>query len=198
MTEISYDGERRTVLHWYDFVCPFSYVGQHRTAILIEAGFDVVALPFQAHPGMPADGLPIAPRWEATDTMLEREARAAGLPLRWPRRIPHSRRALAAAEWVRRHQPSVFAELHRALFEAQFVLGEDVDDQAVIDRHAAIAGVNLGALRAAVADGSAVAAVSQAEWVGRQRGVDGTPAWLVDGRLIIGLQPASDFQPLRS
>jgi len=22
------------VLHWYDFLCPFCYVGQHRTAIL--------------------------------------------------------------------------------------------------------------------------------------------------------------------
>jgi len=48
----------------------------------------------------------------------------------------------------------------------------------------------------ALADGSAVAAVSQAEWVGRKLGVDGTPASLVDGRLMIGLRPAEDFDRL--
>jgi hypothetical protein len=40
----------RTVLHWYDFLCPFCYVGQHRTAILVRHGLQVEELPFQAHP----------------------------------------------------------------------------------------------------------------------------------------------------
>src|SRR5215510_6139985 len=39
----------RTVLHWYDFLCPFCYVGQHRTAILVRHVLQVVELPFQAH-----------------------------------------------------------------------------------------------------------------------------------------------------
>jgi hypothetical protein len=30
--------DHRTVLHWYDFMCPFCYVGQHRNAILIQHG----------------------------------------------------------------------------------------------------------------------------------------------------------------
>ncbi|WP_264034237.1 hypothetical protein [Mycobacterium interjectum] len=30
----------------------------------------------------------------------------------------------------------------------------------------------------------------------RHRGVDGTPAWLVDGRLMVGLQPVGDFRCL--
>ena len=196
MSESIYDDGPHTVLHWYDFACPFSYVGQHRTALLVEAGYDVIALPFQAHAGMPFGGLPMGRGYGLRYTMLEQEARAVGLALRWPRRIPHSRRALAAAEWVRRYRPSAFAEVHRKLFEAHFVLGEDIDDQAVIDRHAVKAGVDLRALHDALDDGSAPAAVSQAEWIGRQRGVDGTPAWLVDGRLMIGLLPASDFERL--
>jgi predicted DsbA family dithiol-disulfide isomerase len=197
MSESCYGHGPHSVLHWYDFVCPYSYVGQHRTAILVEAGFDVVALPFQAHPGMPPGGLAAGPGRGLRYTGLEQEARAAGLELRWPNRIPHSRMALAAAEWVRRHQPDAFAEVHRKLFEAHFVRGEDIDDEAVIDRHAATAGVDLGALHHALLDGSAPAAVSQAEWIGRQRGVDGTPAWLVDECLIVGLQPAADFERLK-
>jgi predicted DsbA family dithiol-disulfide isomerase len=186
----------RTVLHWYDFACPFSYVGRHRTALLVEAGFDVVLLPFQAHRGMPPGGVPMRFGHGPRHAMIERQARAVAMPLHWPRRIPHSRRALAAAEWARLNEPDAFADLHRRLFDAHFVFGEDIDDQAVIDRHARAAGVDVGHLHAALSDGSAAASVRQAEWVARHRGVDGTPAWLIDGRLMVGLQPVGDFRCL--
>ena len=52
----------RVVLHWYDFLCPFCYVGQHRTDILVRRGLKVVELPFQAHPDIPAGGLFVGPR----------------------------------------------------------------------------------------------------------------------------------------
>lgn len=196
MSEISHGNGPHSVLYWYDFVCPYCYVGQHRTGVLVDAGLVVVALPFQAHPGMPRGGLPMGPRDGLRYTTLEQEAAAAGLALRWPKRIPNSRRALAAAEWVRRHQPEAFAGLYHKLFEAHFVLGQDIDDQVVVDRHAQAAGVELAALHHALADGSAVAAVSQSEWVAREHGVDGTPAWLVAGRLIAGLEPVSEFERL--
>src|SRR5215813_8927229 len=185
-----------TVLHWYDFLCPFCYVGQHRNAILIRHGLHVVELPFQAHPDIPPGGLPAGPRNGPMYAMLEREAREAGLPLRWPQHLPNTRRALAAAEWVRRHQPGVFPQLHKGLFEAHFVLGEDLKDPAVIDRHASGSGIDLAALHAALADGSAVGAVTEAEMIGRKYGVQGTPAWLIDQRLITGLRPAAVFERL--
>jgi predicted DsbA family dithiol-disulfide isomerase len=49
MNEINDQGidSLRTVMHWYDFVCPFCYVGQQRNAIIAHYGFDVVELPFQ-------------------------------------------------------------------------------------------------------------------------------------------------------
>src|SRR3954447_5117580 len=151
------------VLHWYDFICPFCYVGQQRNAILARRGLEVVELPFQAHPDIPPGGIPAGPRNGPMYTMLEHEAKEAGLPLHWPPRIPNTRRALAAAEWARRHQPQVFPQLHKDLFAAHFVLGEDLEDPAVIDRHATEAGVDLDALHAALADGSAAAAVLEAE-----------------------------------
>jgi predicted DsbA family dithiol-disulfide isomerase len=185
--------EARPVLHWYDFVCPFCYVGQQRTAILVGHGLRVIELPFQVHPDIPPGGIPAGPRGGPMYAMLEREAREAGLPLRWPPRLPNTRRALAAAEWARRHQPHAFPQLHRDLFRAHFALGEDLDDLAVIDRHAMEAGVDLVALHAALADGSAAEAVLDAESMGRRSGVQGTPAWLLAGRLISGLRPAAEF-----
>jgi predicted DsbA family dithiol-disulfide isomerase len=51
-----------TVLHWYDFVCPFCYVGQQRTAILVRHGLQVIELPFQIHPEIPPGGIPAGSR----------------------------------------------------------------------------------------------------------------------------------------
>ena len=63
-----------TVLHWYDFLCPFCYVGQHRTGILVRHGLDVIELPFQAHPEIPAGGATAGPRAGPMYEMLERAA----------------------------------------------------------------------------------------------------------------------------
>jgi predicted DsbA family dithiol-disulfide isomerase len=188
--------ERRTVLHWYDFICPFCYVGQCRNAILSRHGLDVVELAFQAHPDIPPGGISAGPRVGPMYAVLEREAKEAGLPLHWPARLPNSRLALAAAEWARRHQPPSFPQLHRELFEAHFALGESLEDQAVIDRHARASGIDLAAMHAALADGSAREAVTEAETMGRKYGVQGTPAWLLDQRLIVGLRPAAEFERL--
>jgi predicted DsbA family dithiol-disulfide isomerase len=185
-----------TVLHWYDFICPFCYVGQQRSAILVRHGLHVIELAFQAHPEIPDGGVPAGPRNGPMYAMLEREAREAGLVLNWPRHLPNTRRALAAAEWSRKHQSGSFPQLHKELFEAHFVLGEDLEDDGVIDRHASASGIDLAALHAAVAEGSADAAVAVAETVGRKYGVQGTPAWLLPQGMITGLRPALEFERL--
>jgi predicted DsbA family dithiol-disulfide isomerase len=183
-----------SVLHWYDFLCPFCYVGQSRTAILRRHGLDVVELPFQAHPDIPANGIPVEPRRGEMYSNLEREAKEAGLILNWPSRLPNTRHALAAAEWVRRNQPHMFTPFQKTLFAAHFVAGEDLGNSAVIDRHAAELAIDLDAFHAALLDGTALAAVKESETLGREHGVRGTPAWLIGQRLISGLLPASDFE----
>jgi predicted DsbA family dithiol-disulfide isomerase len=186
----------RTVLHWYDFLCPFCYVAQARTAILVRHGLRVVELPFQAHPDIPTGGVAARQRIGAMYVMLAREAKEAGLSLYWPARLPNTRNALAAAEWVRRHEPDAFAKLHKDLFDAHFVLGEDLGDSAVVDRHAAESGVDLPPLHIALADGSAMAAVSASELAARSFGVRGTPAWRAGERVIEGLLPNAAFERL--
>jgi predicted DsbA family dithiol-disulfide isomerase len=189
-------GDPRTVLKWYDFICPFCYVGQQRNTILVQNGFHLIELPFQAHPDIPPDGISVGPRSGPMYAMLESEAREAGLQLKWPQHLPNTRRALATAEWVRRHQPQLFPQLCKDFFTAHFVLGEDLGNPAVIDRHVSGLGVNLAALHAALRDGSAAEAVSEAEMLGRKHGVQGTPAWLLDRQLISGLRPAAEFERL--
>jgi predicted DsbA family dithiol-disulfide isomerase len=185
-----------TVRHWYDFICPFCYVGQNRTALLLGRGLHVVELPFQIHPEIPSGGIAAPPRPGPMYSMLERQAREAGLPLHWPPRLPDTRRALAVAEWARRHYASAFPQLHKQLFEAHFVLGEDLGDPGVVDKHARACGIDVVTLHAVLSDGSAEAAVVEAETLGRKHGIHGTPALLLGQRLISGLRPASEFEHL--
>lgn len=194
MSERHLAQDSRAVLHWYDFLCPFCYIAQHRNEILIRHGLDVVELPFQAHPDIPPGGISAGPRNGSMYAMLEREAREAGLTLHWPPRLPNTRHALTAAEWARRYQPREFPKLHSALFDAHFALGEDLGDQAVIDRHAIASGIGLADLHAALTDGSAAGFVTEAEDVGHRHGVQGTPAWLFNEKLISGLRSAGDFE----
>ena len=190
------DNDSKQVLHWYDFLCPFCYVGQSRTAILTRHGFGAIELPFQAHPDIPTSGVAAGPRIGSMYENLEREAKEAGLTLNWPSRLPNTRLALAAAEWVRRHQADKFAQFQKNLFSAHFVLGEDLGDAAVIDQHASDLGIDSEAFHAALADGSAMLAVKESEVMGRRYGVRGTPAWLIGQRLISGLLPAREFERL--
>lgn len=186
----------RQILHWYDFLCPFCYVGQQRNTILERHGFDVIDLPFQAHPDVPVEGRTVGPRSVPMVALIEEEARAAGLALDWPQRLPNTRMALAAAEWTRRHEPSAFRALEKALFAAHFALGEDLGDWRIVEGHAASAGVDVSRLHAALDDGSARALVDQSEALARRMGVRGTPAWLVSGHLINGLRPREQFERL--
>jgi predicted DsbA family dithiol-disulfide isomerase len=186
----------RTVLHWFDFICPFCYVGQQRNQILSRHGLEIVHLPFQIHPDIPPEGIEAGPRNGPMYQALEREAARAGLPLNWPPRLPDTRTALSAAEWIRRHRPDASDEFNRALFAARFDLGEDLGDTAVIMRHASEAGIDTEALRTALADGSARTFLAEAESAGARFGVQATPTWLIAGEMISGLRPESEFEAL--
>ncbi|MER7442515.1 DsbA family oxidoreductase [Micromonospora avicenniae] len=185
-----------SVLHWFDFICPFCYVGQQRNEILERRGLEVVHLPFQIHPEIPDGGVEAGPRTGPMYEALEREAAEAGLPLNWPRRLPNTRKALTAAEWIRRSRPDVSGDFNRALFAARFELGEDIGDRAVVERHAAEVGVDLDALRSALDDGSALAFLAESESLGARLGVRATPTWLIAGELVSGLLPRQEFERL--
>lgn len=189
-------GSARQVLHWYDFLCPFCYVGQQRNTIFKSHGFEVIDIPFEAHPEIPPEGRAIGERSGPMYAHIEEEARTAGLPLAWPERLPNTRMALAAAEWTRRHVPQSFRALEKALFAAHFALGEDLGDRDIIDAHAAEAGIDVAAMHAALDAGSAYALVDQSERLAKSLSVPGTPAWFVSGRLIPGLYPREQFEQL--
>jgi predicted DsbA family dithiol-disulfide isomerase len=184
----------RTAWHWFDFICPFCYVARSRNEIVSRSGFLLVELPFQVHSEIPAEGVVMGPRSGEMYERLEREAHDAGLPLRWPSRVPNSHHALAVAEWVRRYYPGAFTALYKQLFLSHFGLGEDVGDVALVDHYAVRAGADATLMRRAMVDGTANAAVEEPELAAQRVGIAGTPAWLVEGRLLNGLKPKALFE----
>lgn len=181
-------------LHWYDFVCPFCYIGQDRSRILTDRGFTVLSIPLPIHPEIPQEGIEAGPRQGPMYEFLQDEARAVGLVLHWPARLPNTLLALTVAEWVRRHEPEAFPALYAALFEAHFVRGEDIGALAVVRHHVAASGVDTRALTVAMSKPRASQDVEQSSGLAEQVGINGTPAWLVGSLVISGLRPRSEFE----
>jgi predicted DsbA family dithiol-disulfide isomerase len=177
---------------WSDYCCPWCYLCLDREALLVELGVSLTVLPFELHPETPPEGRPLRPggRRAAAFAAVGAECRAVGLPFVVPPRSPNTRRALEAAEEVRRRQPEVFQPVRRSFFAAHFVEGRDLGDAAVVDDLLAAAGADADAVRHAVDRGDAAGAVDEARARAVEVGVTGAPALLVgDDLLVPGVQP---------
>ena len=183
-----------TVEHWFDFICPYCYVAQDRNRILREHGIDVVEHALQIHPEIGPGGTPAGPRSGPAYEFLAREAEAAGLPLHWTGRIPYSRPALTAFEWLRAARPEAGERFASAVFAAYFADGRDIEPADLLGTLADEAGGDADGLRAALASGAANDALTRSEVLAGRYGVDGTPTWVVDGRPISGLRPRQWFE----
>jgi len=183
-------------IHWYDLTCPFCYIAQARNAQLEQLGFKVVELPFQAHPDIPPAGLTMGQRSDTMYTTIEQEAKKAFLPINWPPRLPNSRLALASAEWVRRNAVSEFKQFQKSLFDAHFVLGQDIGAIETVEHHARVSSIDVKLLREALRGNRPFHYVSESENEGKSHRIHGTPAWLVNGHLVSGLVETSQLQQL--
>ena len=126
---------------------------------------------------------------------IEQECEQAGLPFRRPARVPNTRRALLTGEFIRRHQPAAFDALDRSLFEAHFVENRPLDDPDVLDALVKAAGGDAAAARDGVESGAMGDALRESMEAAMDANVTGTPAWLLDGRLLIpGAQPRDLFE----
>jgi predicted DsbA family dithiol-disulfide isomerase len=162
----------------------------------------VTSLPYELHPEIPVGGISLEERWgarfgeaSAMYGRIEAECEAAALPFNRPARVPNTRRALLTAEWVRTHQPAAFAALDRSLFAAHFVDNRPLDDPEVLDELVAAAGGDAQRARAAVQAGTMDEALRASMEAAADANVTGTPAWLLDGRLLVpGAQPRDLFE----
>ena len=118
---------------------------------------------------------------------LRRFAAGFGIELlRPPDRLPNTRRALLLAEHARDRDR--LHPLRRAVMEAHWERGEDLEDGAVLAACAWSAGLDPGAALAALRDPALAARVDLAAEEAAGAGVTGIPTFLVGGRRIVGCQ----------
>jgi len=168
--------------------------------LLRSLGVAVSSLPYELHPEIPPGGIELRAarpggRTEAIYERIQHECDQAGLRLQRPSRLPNTRRALEVSEVVRQRWPSAFPILERSLFDAYFVEGRDIGDRTVIHELVAASGADAGQADDIVDAGRARGAVDEHMAAALEVGVTGTPAWLLDQRLLIpGLQPRELFE----
>lgn len=180
----------RAVL-WSDYLCPWCYIGRDRTALLRELDVEVTHLPFELHPDLPPSGRDVRDggRLTAVYAVVARECRDAGLPFRAPAHVPNTRLALETAEAVRRTAPDAFDAVDGALFEAHFVEGRDIGDEALLDELVVASGAPIDSVRDAVTSGDASRWVDESMADARGHGIAATPAWRIGELVIPGVQP---------
>lgn len=166
-------------------------------------GAEVLWLPFDLHPEIPDTGTTaerlFGPRFDDEARRQYRDrlralAEDAGLPFEPPDHIPRTRFALEVADWVRREHPEQFRSLHRSLFYTYWGEGRDIGDPEVVLDLAEEAGLARDEVLRAMDVPETRGAVDASTREAVEIGVTGTPAWLVDGRLLVpGAQPRETF-----
>jgi predicted DsbA family dithiol-disulfide isomerase len=148
---------------------------------------------FELHPGIPPGGMPLVEMFGADRVRQMRPylldfARAQGVSgMVVPAHKPNTRRALALAEWAR--GKGRLHEVRNGLMDAYWREGLDLEDDAVLARVAADAGLD-GDL--AVRGSREPEIREQVAAMGREAaraGVTGIPTFDVGGERVVGAQP---------
>lgn len=171
-------------------------------------GVAVTWLPFHLHPETPEGGIPAERAYARLHPdgaagylgHLATLASEAGLPFSAPSHVPNTRRTLEASEWVRRHDPDVFTSFHHAIFSAYWVHDRDIEDPDVLVALARESGLDhVDGLRTALRDRTMGPAVDAGKQAAFDAGATGTPAYLIDRRLLVpGAQPREVFDRIVS
>jgi predicted DsbA family dithiol-disulfide isomerase len=168
---------------WSDYICPWCYLGRDRSALLQSLGITITARPYELHPRLPLEGIPSERRY----SRIAAACAEVGMPFNPPGFVPNSRRALAAAEAVRLTSPDAFETLDSSLFTAYFVEGRNIGDPDVIAEL-----VEQSGAQPVDYDVSLLKASMEEAY---EADVSGTPAWRIDGRLlIVGVQDRSYYE----
>jgi predicted DsbA family dithiol-disulfide isomerase len=191
-----------------DVVCPWCFIGKRRLEKALakrpDAGIQINWHPFQLNPDMPEAGRDHKEYYrekfggdervrELVDNMTDAGA-AEGLEFDFAA-IEKSPNTLAAHRLVRwaasaGHQ----GEVVEALFQAYFIAGRDIGDQAVLAEIAGAAGMDAGLVAELYAQGRDITLVEGDITAARQLGIRGVPFFIFDHRYsVAGAQKPEVF-----
>jgi len=191
-----------------DAICPWCFIGKRQMEralpILAAEGlrFSVHWRPFQLNPEMPAAGVERAAyraakfgaRAPQLDAKIAAAGRAVGLEFRHDlmQRTPNTVDAHRLA-WRAEAEGCQDAVVER-MFRAYFTEGRDIGDHAVLAELGAECGMDRDRTLAYLAGLDGRAEILAADQAARTAGLDGVPAFALDGHILFtGAVPADAF-----
>jgi len=183
-----------------DYTCPWCYLGTARVERARERLAGRVDLqvewePFEIHPEVPEEGLPVsvlgypAAQWEQMQAHLRGMARQDGLDVGKADRLANTHRALAASAYVRAEAPERFEAFHRSLFRTYFAEGRNIATLPVLREVAEETGVDADAMERALEEGRYEERLRATSRAARERGITGTPTFVFEDRYaVVGAQ----------
>ncbi len=154
--------------------------------------------PFELHPEVPREGLPMdrlfpPERRARAREQIDAMAREVGLRMEHSDRLINTRLALGAAEFAR--ERGKFEEMHHALFAAHWEGTARLDATADLRRIVGELGLDPGELEDALASGRYEPVIDRHRAEAEAVGIDAIPAHIVGQRyLVVGAQPLAVFE----
>ncbi len=180
---------------FYDYICPFCYIGSRRILALgDEYDLQINWAGMEIHPetseeGRTADSLGYSStQWTQMMQSLNSLAQEEGIVMRQHNFTTNSGTALKLAEAAKIDGREVFYRLHESLFEAFFCSGRNIADTQVLVELGNNAGMSKEQIKR-FADHTAI--TKRLQWnlqLASQRGVTSVPTYLIGNRLLTGAQ----------
>ncbi len=192
------DGLTKQLTIYSDYVCPWCYVGQAAVEKLkAEHNLQVSWKPFFLRPDTPPEGMELPDNLRARASMamarLQQMARANGMEMVSPGRIPNTRLAHEATEYAREHGKD--QEFHRIVFHKYYGEGQDIGSWDVLRAAAEKAGLNADDLVHQVTAGRYAAAVARQIQEAHKLGISSVPTYILNNHYtIVGAQPYEVFE----
>jgi 2-hydroxychromene-2-carboxylate isomerase len=172
---------------WFDFSSPYAYFAAHEIeAVAVRHGRTVLWRPFMLGVAFKATGMTSLSRTPLRGDYARRDwarlARQTGLPFRLPDNHPIT--ALPASRayyWIAANAPDRAAPFARAAFRAYFAEGRDMTDPPIVAEVAASLGLDPSAVERGIADPAIKDKVRAATDEALERGVFGSPFFIVEG-----------------
>ncbi len=186
-----------------DYTCPWCYIGSRRLDRLKEklsgrVTLDVEWKPFEIHPEVPREGMPVEElgypeeQWKAMQARLREQAADEGLEIGNRPKVSNTHEALAAAAYAQDVEPDRFQAFHDALFRAYFGDGRDLGDREVLREIAGASGLDVSALSRALEEGRYDPVLQETTAEARRLGITGTPTYVFGERYgAVGAQPVA-------
>lgn len=197
-----------------DFVCPWCFIGKARLDAALEQipaedRPKVRYLPFKLNPGMPPEGMARADyreqkfgsteKSDELDAQVREAAKESGVAIHHDKmeRTPNTVKAhmlMAMAASVQNEEGDASMVLANLLFQAYFVDGKDIGDDAILLALAEEAGLPADVAKAALADEELQSATDNLADGLAGQGVNGVPTLLLDQHFLIsGAVPTDDL-----